>query len=144
VSVSERDDLTGWLSPGELALFDRMEVADRRHGLDVVASLRKAGVSDRDLLVAGLLHDCGKGARVRLLHRVAWTLGKRYGAWIWRSANHLPTFGYGLDRLRNHAQLSAELAEQAGCSPATVQLIRLQENPIDEAGQQLYAADEAN
>jgi len=144
VSTAERDELDGWLTPAQVGLFDRMAVADRRHGLDVVAALRQAGVSDADLLVAGLLHDCGKGPRVRLVHRVAWSLGQRYGEWIWRTSSHMPTFGAGLDGLRNHAERSADLAAMAGCSPPTVELIRLQENPIDEAGQLLHAADEAN
>jgi hypothetical protein len=144
VSTAERDELTAWLRPAQLALFDRMHVADRRHGLDVVTAIRTAGATDPDLLVAGLLHDCGKGQRVRLVHRVAWSLGQRYGEWIWRASSHMPTFRYGLDRLRNHADRSAELAAEAGCSLRTVELIRLQDNPLDEAGELLHAADEAN
>ena len=38
-----------------------MHVADQRHGLDVVATLRSEGVSDDEVLLAGLLHDCAKG-----------------------------------------------------------------------------------
>jgi hypothetical protein len=144
VSPAERDEIAAGLSPWQLALFDRMHVADRRHGLDVMATLRAGGVTDPDLLIAGLLHDCGKGARVRLVHRVAWSLGQRYGEWIWNASSHMPTFGYGLAQLRNHAVRSAELAAQAGCSPRTVELIRLAEAPIDEAGRLLLAADEAN
>ena len=144
VSSAERNELAAWLTPAQLALFDRMQVADRRHGLDVLAALSSAGATDPDLLVAGLLHDCGKGQRVRLAHRVAWSLGQRYGEWIWRAASHMPTFRYGLDRLRRHADRSAEIAAEAGCSSRTVELIRLQENPIDEAGELLRAADEAN
>lgn len=144
VSPAQRDELTGWLTPGQLALFDRMHVADRRHGLDVVAALRQAGAADSELLVAALLHDCGKGTGVRLVHRVAWSLGQRYGGWIWRASSHMPTFKYGLDRLRDHADRSAELAAEAGCSSRTVALIRLQENPVDDAGELLHAADEAN
>lgn len=144
VSSAERNELAAWLTPAQLALFDRMQVADRRHGLDVLAALRSARATDPDLLVAGLLHDCGKGPHVRLVHRVAWSLGQRYGEWIWRAASHMPTFRYGLDRLRRHADRSAELAAKAGCSSRTVELIRLQENPIDEAGELLRAADEAN
>lgn len=144
VSSAEGDELATWLTPAQVALFDRMHVADRRHGLGVLASLRSGGATDPELLVAGLLHDCGKGPRVRLVHRVAWSLGQRYGEWIWRASSHMPTFRYGLDRLRRHADRSAELAAEAGCSSRTVELIRLQENPIDEAGQLLRAADEAN
>jgi len=144
VAPSERNELASWLTPAQLALFDRMQVADRRHGLDVVAALRQTGSKDADLLMAGLLHDCGKRPRVRLAHRVAWSLGQRYGEWIWRVAAHMPTFRYGLDRLRTHAERSAELAAAAGCSPRTVELIRRAENPVDEAGQLLHTADEAN
>jgi hypothetical protein len=144
VSVAEREQLAGWLEPRQLELFDRMLVADRRHGLDVVTDLRGHGGADRDLLVAGLLHDCGKGPRTRLVHRVAWSLGQRYGAWIWRASAHMPTFRAGLATLRNHAARSADLAAEAGCSPRTIELIRNQEAPTDDDGRLLLAADEAN
>lgn len=133
-----------WLTPAQLALFDGTPMADRRHGLDVVADLRAAGSADQDLLVAGLLHDCGKGSRVRLVHRVAWSLGQRYGTWIWRFGSHLPTFHTGLARLRDHGRRSAELASGAGCTARTIELIRNQETPTDDAGRLLLAADEAN
>jgi hypothetical protein len=144
VTSDERLDLAAWLTPSQLALFDGMSAPDRRHGLDVVADLRSAGSADRDLLVAGLLHDCGKGRRVRLVHRVAWSLGGRYGARIWRASSHLPTFHAGLAALRDHARRSAELAAEAGCTPRTVELILNQEAPTDDAGRLLLAADEAN
>jgi hypothetical protein len=144
VRPAERDALAGWLGSGQLALFDRMPRADQRHGLDVVAALRADGVGDDEVLAAGLLHDAGKGPSVRLVHRVAWSLGQRYGAWVWRATGVLPTFRRGLDRMRRHAELSAELAAQAGCSVRTVELIRRQEAPVDDAGRRLLAADEAN
>jgi len=121
-----------------------MLAADRRHGLDVVAELRGGGVVDHDLLVAGLLHDCGKGPRTRLVHRVAWSLGQHYGAWIWRASSHLPTFRAGLIGLRDHSGRSADLAGAAGCSPRTIELICNQESPTDDDGRLLLAADEAN
>ena len=127
-----------------MALFDRMQVADQRHAQDVLATLRGTGAIDRDLLAAGLLHDCGKGTSVRLAHRVVWSLGQRYGEWIWRAAGSLPTFRAGLSALRHHAELSARLADEAGCSPRTVALIQLAENPVDEDGLLLREADEAN
>jgi hypothetical protein len=140
--------LVEWLTPAQLALFDAMTVADRRHGLDVMAQLRAGAESgataDPELLLAGLLHDCGKGPRVRLLHRIAWSLGQHYGAWIWRVAEPVPTFRAGLAGLRQHAERSAELAAEAGCSAATIELIRNQEAPTNDAGRLLFAADEAN
>ena len=136
--------MSEWLEPPQLELFDRMLAADRRHGLDVVSALRGGDVVDHDLLVAGLLHDCGKGPRMRLVHRVAWSLGQRYGAWIWRASSHLPTFRAGLIGLRDHSGRSADLAAAAGCSPRTIELIRNQETPTDDDGRLLLAADEVN
>ena len=144
VTDDERLRLDGWLTPEQTALFDRMAPADRRHGLDVVADLRRRGVGDNDLLTAGLLHDCGKGRRVRLVHRVAWSLGGRYGNWILRAVGRLPSFRVGLGALRDHARRSAELAAAAGCTERTVALILNQEAPTDHAGRQLLAADESN
>jgi hypothetical protein len=144
VSPGERAALAGWTTPSELELFDLMHVADRRHGLDVVRSLRGEGVGDRDVLVAGLLHDSGKGD-VGVWPRVAWSLGQRYGAWVWRVAGRMPGTGPSLDRLRHHAETSARLAEAAGCPVRTVELIRHQDAPRDpEYGELLRQADEAN
>jgi hypothetical protein len=121
-----------------------MHVADRRHGLDVVARLRAEGATDPDLLMAGLLHDCAKGD-TGVLPRIAFSLGQRYGAWIWRAAGRLPTWSAALGRLRVHAEASAALAASAGCGPTTVELIRHQDAPIDPiAGEQLRLADEAS
>jgi len=144
VTSDERLDLDAWLTPAQRALFDGMPRPDQRHGLDVVADLRSSGAADHDLLVAGLLHDCGKGRRVRLVHRVVWSLGGRYGAWIWRASSHLPTFRAGLAALRDHARRSADLASAAGCTARTTEFIRNQETPTDDAARLLLAADEAN
>lgn len=144
VTPEERAALVAWISPPRLALFDAMHVADRRHGLDVVASLRAEGVREPDLLVAGLLHDAGKG-QTGIWPRVAYTLGQRYGTWIWRVAAALPGFGPAIERLRTHAETSATLAAGAGCSARTVELIRHQDAPNDpEFGELLRLADEAN
>ena len=144
VAPDERAALTGWVSPDQLTLFDTMHVADRRHGLDVVATLREQGVADEEVLMAGLLHDAGKG-RTGVWPRVAYSLGQAYGAWVWRVAGILPPMRAAIDRLRTHAEASARLAERAGASPRTVDLIRHQEAPVDpDAGRLLQLADEAN
>jgi hypothetical protein len=120
-----------------------MHVADRRHGLDVVRTLEGHGVTDRDVLVAGLLHDCGKG-RTGVVPRIVWSLGEAYGPWVHRIAELVPGMGRPLRRLRDHAHRSAELAARAGCSPVTVELIRFQDDPRDDHGRLLKLADEAN
>ncbi len=144
VASGERAELAGWLTPPMLSLFDGMHVADRRHGLDVVATLRAEGVGDAEVLTAGLLHDAGKG-RTGVWPRVAISLGQRYGSWIWTVAATLPGFREALGRLHEHAETSAVMAAAASCSERTVELIRYQDAPRDpEAGRLLKHADEAN
>jgi hypothetical protein len=144
VTAEERGSLDAWLTPAEARLFDAMHAADRRHGLDVVASLRAMGLTDIDVLVAGLLHDAGKGA-TGLWPRVAWSLGEAWGSYVWRVAGRLPGMSRALARLRDHAELSAGLAAAAGCSSRTVELIRNQDAPTDpQFGELLRAADEEN
>ena len=140
----ERTALAAWISPAQLALFDSMHVADRRHGLDVVASLRAERVTEHDVLLAGLLHDAGKG-HTGVWPRVAYALAATYGRWLLAVVRWLPSFESALERLRRHAERSAELAEAAGCPARTVELIRFQDAPIDpEFGELLRLADEAN
>lgn len=144
MAPSERAELAAWLTSAQLALFDAMPTADQRHGLDVLATIRASAMTDPDLLLAGLLHDAGKGRTVGLWHRVAWSLGERYGPWVWRLARILPGFAPALDRMRDHAERSAVLAHESGCSPRTVDLIRHQAAPEDGDGAVLQLADEAN
>jgi hypothetical protein len=143
VTTEERVALAAWVRPAELVLFDGMHVADRRHGLDVVAYLRRAGVADRDVLAAGLLHDCGKGD-TGWPPRVAWSLGERYGGGVQRAAARLPGWGPAMARLRDHAELSADAVAEAGLPPFAVALVREQAAPSDPRfGRVFHAADEA-
>jgi hypothetical protein len=144
VAPAEREALEDWLTPAQLAMFDAMHVADRRHGLDVVATLRRDGTAEPEVLLAGLLHDAGKG-HTGVGPRVAYSLGQAYGPSIWRMAAVVPGWRTDLARLRAHAELSARAAAAAGCPPRTVELIRFQDAPRDpDAGERLRLADEAN
>jgi hypothetical protein len=143
VPARERDSLLPWLTPHQLALFESMHVADRRHGLDVAASLREAGETDPEVLLAGLLHDAGKG-QTGIVPRVVYALGAAYGRRIEAPFRRLG-MAAPLDRLAAHAATSAALAEGAGCTARTVELIRWQDEPRDpDAGERLRLADEAN
>jgi hypothetical protein len=144
VPARERDAVTVWLTPAQLVVFDGMHIADRRHGLDVVAALRLGGTSDPEVLIAGLLHDAGKG-NVGFVPRVIHSLGQAGMTWVARAVSWLPPMRRSLVRLRDHAETSARLAEAASCSPRTVELIRWQDDPRDpEAGERLRLADEAS
>lgn len=144
VSPRERDAIREWVTPAQLAVFDTMHVADRRHGLDVVAALRAAGERDPEVLLAGLLHDAGKGD-AGLVPRVAYSLGQAGLGWLATPVRMWPGMRLTLDRLRDHPDASARLAEAAGCAARTVELIRWQDEPRDpEAGERLRLADEAS
>ena len=144
VAARERDAVAAWLSPDQLALFDTMHVADRRHGLDVVAALRAGGMDDPEVLLAGLLHDAGKGD-AGLVPRVVHSLGQARMPLATRAVGWWPGMRATLDRMRDHAETSARLAEAANCPPRTIGLIRWQDDPRDpEAGERLRLADEAS
>jgi hypothetical protein len=144
VPARERDGLAAWLSAEQLAMFDAMHVADRRHGLDVVTALRAAGETDAQVLLAGLLHDAGKGD-AGMIPRVVHSLGQAGMGWVARLVGPWPGMPATLERLRDHAELSAGMAEAAGCPARTVELIRWQDDPRDPvSGERLRLADEAN
>jgi len=145
VSAADRVALAGWLTPAQMALFETMHPADRRHGLDVVAVLRAAGHGDPELLLAGLFHDASKGPTVGIWQRVAWALGEHYGDRVLGLAARLPGFREAFARIREHPERSAELALTVGCGERVADLIRHQATPVDPtAGEALRLADLAS
>ena len=143
VSAEERAQLATVLTPRQVALFETMPRPDQRHGLDVADTLRRAGFGgDADLMVAALLHDVGKGPEARLWHRVAWSLGQRYGRGVTNVAAAVPGARPVLERLERHAELSAGLAGAAGASERTIQLIAEQGDARDPAAHVLQLADD--
>jgi HD domain len=129
------------LSEAEARLFFAMERRDQRHALEVAGRLRE-NLDDRNVLVAALLHDCGKGGVpvwLRILNVLSPGLVGRVaeeGNAGWRGAAY---------RLRHHAELGAEMARAAGCADTTVRLINGRVEP-DEAWKLdlLLAADDAS
>ncbi|HWH37107.1 MAG TPA: hypothetical protein VNT28_04950 [Candidatus Limnocylindrales bacterium] len=145
VNAAERSALSDWLTAAQLELFEQMHRADQRHGLDVVGALRAQGHEDPELLLAGLLHDCGKARDVGVWHRVGWSLAERYGSRVRRAWALLPGFDTAFQNLDRHAERSAELCRAAGCGERVAELVRLQADPGSDAmGQALRLADEAS
>ncbi len=100
------------LSAKQLALFDALSPYDQQHAVEVLERLRQEGGMEADLAQAALLHDAGKAfARTRLWHRVAHVLAPERDSRLLRA-------------YARHAEIGAELAEQAGTSPVAVALIR--------------------
>jgi hypothetical protein len=133
--------LSEYLTPLQTELFLQMPRCDQRHGLDVFYALRIKQHDDHDLLVAALLHDVGKrgnvlslskGGRLRLWHRVFIVLIEALRPQLLdRLAREEPhSWRYPFFVHQHHPELGAELAQAAGCSPATVELIRRHQEPL--------------
>jgi HD domain len=141
-----RSDAAQLLGLGLLPLFESMSARDQRHSLSVYRKLRDEGHRDPDLLVASLLHDCGKGrlagVNVRLWHRVAYVLLAARAPWALR---RLANGRNGLAALHGHAERGALLAEALGASSSVVDLIRRHEDadPVDRRLQLLRVADDS-
>lgn len=118
------------LEPPALLAFERMSPADRRHAARLGRRLLALRPPDSDLAIAALLHDLGKvdrvgQGRVRLPHRVAHVLLKRFAPGLWRVLTDHPRPGplHGLYLLRHHARLGATWAAELGVSPRACALI---------------------
>ena len=139
--------LGAYLSPAQVRLFRLMPASEQRHAFAVLRTLQKEGHSEAALAQAALLHDVGKGARVRLWHRVtAVLLEAIHPALLRRVAVNEPgSWRYPFFVLLHHASYGAELAAAAGTDPLAVALIRWhdtapEESRLDLQGQALLAA----
>jgi hypothetical protein len=117
-------------------LFRRMSVPDQRHSLNVMRMLRRQGHAEPDLLAAALLHDVGKSAAwIAPWHRAVIVLGMRFaqGLFAWLGGGEPHGWRRPFVVLRQHAEIGAEWAAQAGCSALTVSLIRRHQEPLRRA-----------
>ena len=156
------------LPPEARRLFRRQAVQDQRHALAVYHTLRQAGHKNPQLLAAALLHDAGKGAaRISAWQRAVIVLLERFAPRLLARltqgapqgcALSLPK-GYALSLPKGwrrpfvvharHPQAGARWAEEAGCSPLTVALIRRHQeqstgcSPLAVEEDQLLAALQA-
>lgn len=116
------------LTPEQRKRFETMPAFDQQHLCRVANDLAQQGVSDPDVLVAGLLHDIGKSdgqSHVRLTDRVAKVLLKRASpGTLQRVARQYPSGHFrGLALTMRHPEIGANVARQMGCSERTCWLI---------------------
>jgi hypothetical protein len=123
----ESEALLPHLSASQIVLFHQMHPSEQTHAFQVLERLKAVGQTDPDLLAAALLHDIGKIIfPLSLLDRVVIVLGKRFFRQIIGRLNE------GTSNLlqrpfvvaAHHPQWGADLAEKAGASSRTVDLIR--------------------
>ena len=134
------------LSGGLLALFEAQHPRDIRHSAATARWLLDRGHSDRDLVVAALLHDVGKGQQ-RRRDRVVHVLAAASGAGRWLTdARSRFEMRRALYRSRHHAEAGAGLLEAAGGAARAVALTRLHHLPAgdDPVLALLHRADGAN
>ena len=121
------------LSPDAQKLFRRMSVSDQRHSLNVMRTLRRQGHSEPDVLAAALLHDAGKSAaRLYPWHRAIIVLSAHFapGVLAWLTSDEPRGWRRPFVIHRQHSEIGAEWATQAGCSALTVSLIRRHQEPL--------------
>jgi hypothetical protein len=154
VSDGEVERATRALTPEARALFRRQTIQDQRHALAVYRTLRQAGHTNPHLLAAALLHDVGKAAaRLSSIHRSIIVLLGRFvpGLLARLSRGELCFWNRPFVVHARHPQIGARWAEEAGCSPLAVALIRRHEEKPTVARTEkdrllavLQAVDDAN
>ena len=131
-------EIEALLSPAEWSLFQRFSLSDQNHSYAVMATLRAADCTDRELLQAALLHDIGKTQLpLQLWDRVLIVLGK--ALWPQRTKRWGAGEPAGWRRpfvvKEKHPAWGAAMAATAGSSERLVALINHHQDPLDSVGQ---------
>jgi hypothetical protein len=135
LSPAESAEVQALLSERERELFLAAEPRDRRHSVDLFLLLRREATAggraiSRDLEVAALVHDVGKGP-LRAWHRVAFVI---LGALSQRVAHRIEAergagWRRALWRLRHHARLGADLLREAGSDERVIAIVATHTSP---------------
>jgi hypothetical protein len=137
-------EMRALLTPAQQRLFLQMAPRDQWHCIETLRLLPPALRADRDVAVAALLHDAGKGY-IRLHERVLFVLLGR-APWLLRRIARPGGRGLrgALHRSLTHAETGAEMALRASASARTAALIRGHHAPPpgDPAALALSAADD--
>lgn len=146
VSASDRFEAYAWLNDAQRRLFESMTLRDQQHGIDVFDRVRAAAPDDATLLVAALVHDCGKGPDVRTWHRVMYVALETVAPGLVPKLARAEGSGWRhvFWRLLRHPEIGADLVAETGADPDVVRIIREQESArADDRLALLQAADEA-
>ena len=124
------------LGAGEVALWERMSGADRRHAAGVAREVERAlgAEATAPVLAAALLHDVGKvasglGTYGRVVATLSGLAAGRSSAAAWSEARGF-TRKVGL--YLRHPELGGDMLELAGSDPLTVAWAREHHLPPDQ------------
>ena len=166
------------LTPEARALFRCQAVQDQRHALVVYHALRQAGHTNQQLLAAALLHDVGKAAaRLPAWQRAVIVLLEHFAPCLLARLSQGEPRGCALSLPKEpalpprvlvavslpkgwsrpfvvharHPEVGSRWAQDAGCTPLTVALIRRHQDGLtgrqteeDQLLAALQAADNLN
>lgn len=116
------------LTDPERELFDAMERRDQRHAIAVLAKVR-VHTEDHDVLIAALLHDCGKGdvpVWLRILKVVSPDMLSRI-----THPSEAKGWRYAAYRLHTHESIGEQMARKAGVTEGAIRLIAGRTTPED-------------
>jgi HD-like signal output (HDOD) protein len=152
VELHEYSWLESVLTPAELTLFCKQTLAEQRHALDVAidilnhkAEIEKAYGTNvyQDLLLAALLHDCGKSLiKLHLWQRIIIaTAGYLPNKLREKIANHNIFLNKTLVIYKQHPAWGKWLASKAKMNENIQKLILNHHTPSNQLEQLLYEAD---
>ena len=137
LSPQELEQIELVLSPGEVALFQRMLASDQRHAFRVYGLIKECGHTDNDLLAAALLHDVGKvRATLSAWDRSLAVLGETFFPRKVKEWAADETSGWKRTFVvrEQHAAWGAALAENAGSRLEVINLILRHQDPLPANG----------
>ncbi len=124
LSNSDQDWVQGLLSPGETAVWDRLNNSDQRHAFGVAKAVEAELdiEATKPVLAAALLHDSGKvvsGLRTpgRVFATLFWAVVDSSKAQAWRHGSSTKS---RLAQYRLHPELGAALLTEAGSDQLTI------------------------